>query len=92
MPYIIDAAAPGKETIHSVDLEDWCDARQTSLAVAKAIFEAADSWEHAHQIWAAEGDVSDIDYSAIERRAWHHADQDENRLFWGADTMTRSTQ
>lgn len=69
-------------------LAHWADVRQTSLPVAKAI------WEHAgngcegtaERIWS---NPTPEEIANIEARAWQLADPDDDILHWGVTAIKR---
>lgn len=67
--------------MHDLKIKEWAKVRETSVEIAEAIFQIADNDEAvAQQIWEEGNDeVLVIAFSKT----------DEDRLFWGEETIER---
>ena len=70
-------------------LERWCDSRDTSLDVGRAIFEIADSDDDAARIWQ---EPTEAEISKVDCLAWQYADEDTDTLYWGGTALHRKNE
>lgn len=69
-------------------LERWADARQTSMEIAKAIFDIAETDDDAHRIWE---DPTEDEMTKVMTTAWRDfADDDTTTLHWGIERIHRA--
>lgn len=69
----------------SQTIRDFADKRETSIEVAIAIFEIANAGEE-DRVWDS---PTSAEFAAITTRAWELSDDDEDKLFWGVETIRR---
>lgn len=65
----------------------FADDRNTSIEVAQAIFDIAAAGDE-HRMWES---PTQAEIAAVEARAWELAADDEDKLFWGVETIRRKT-
>ena len=71
------------EGIEDLDLDQWCQSRETDQAIAKAIFELAVVPSEAQEIWESPYSLEE----KIVLRAFELTDEDQ--LQWGQETYER---
>lgn len=75
--------------LHALDeaeYEEWRDSRETSMEVARAIWAFAETPSDAERIWE---DPSPKELELVTAQAWSIADDDEDELYWGRETILR---
>ncbi len=66
------------------ELEQWADSRKTSLEIAYAIMKISPSKQEADRIW---NNGSELECDGIIEMAREYAAEDEEKLYWGENTI-----
>jgi hypothetical protein len=69
------------------EIKNWCDSRETSNCIARAIFQISESLTDAQKIWEDPEDKLDLILN-IARQKNSLSEYSEDTLFWGCESFS----